>query len=285
MKIIVTGGNGQLGTALKEILAAEEVLFTDTDNMDITNPEVIEQRFSEFKPEVLVHGAAYTNVDGAEENPEICEKVNAGGTKNLAEACASHNVSMVYISTDYVFDGTAGKPYLPDAPTNPLNVYGKTKLAGEKETTKVPKHWILRTSWVYGEGKNFVRTMLGLAENNTSLKITGDQYGRPTAAIDLAKAIYDVINKKPESGIYHITGDGPIISWADFAAKIFEISGLDVKVTGRTTEEYLAEQGDRKVAVRPKYSALDLSKSKQAGLFLSDWEDSLKDYLKKESAK
>lgn len=286
-RILVTGGYGQLGTALKEVLSGEEILLTDTDTMDITNPFQIETVFADARPEFLVHGAAYTDVDGCEENPELAEKVNAKGTANLAEACKKYNCAMIYISTDYSFDGKSREPYKENAATNPQSIYGKTKLSGERATETVPEHYILRTSWVYGEGKNFVRTMLALSEKMDEIKIVSDQFGRPTWAQDLAKATRDVIKKKPKIGLYNVTGDGPIISWADFAKKIFEIAGTlrlhsgQTKVIPITTEEYLSDKKDKKIAPRPAYSALDLSKSKKNGIYLGKWEDSLQIYLSK----
>lgn len=280
MKILITGGYGQLGTALQEIIKDEEILPTDTDTMDITDKEKIKKAFSRFKPDFLIHGAALTNVDGCEDNPGLAKEINTEGTKNLAEACREHNVKMIYISTDYVFDGTKKEPYLPDDKPNPKSIYGKTKLGGEEAAKTVPSWWILRTAWVYGEGKNFVRTMLTLSETMDELKIVKDQVGRPTRALDLARAINDVIVKKPESGIYHVTGDGPVISWAEFAEKIFEIAGKKTKVTPITTKEYMSDKKDRKIAERPAYSALDLTKSKKAGLSIANWEESLQGYLK-----
>jgi dTDP-4-dehydrorhamnose reductase len=279
MKILVTGGYGQLGTALSEVLREHEVRLTDTDTMDITNPIQISAIFAEFEPEVLVHGAAYTNVDGCEQNPVLAEAVNAQGTRNLAEACREHGVAMVYISTDYVFDGTKATPYLPEDEPNPISTYGRSKLKGEQEAASVPSHWILRTSWVYGIGKNFLQTMLGLAENHDELTVVGDQVGRPTWATDLALAIKDVAEKKPEYGIYHVTGDGPLTSWAEFATKIFEIRELPTKVRAVTTADYFGGKEEGSYAPRPLYSALDLSKSREAGLHLADWEESLRQYL------
>jgi dTDP-4-dehydrorhamnose reductase len=186
---------------------------------------------------------------------------------------------MVYISTDYVFDGTATVPIPEDAIPNPLSVYGKTKLEGEKATLSLEKGYVLRTSWVYGEGKNFVRTMLALSEKMDEIKVVSDQVGRPTYALDLAKAIYDVIRKNPEPGIYNVTGDGDIISWADFAREIFKIAGKDTKVIDITTEEYLSDKQDRKIAVRPSYSALNLEKTKDNGLFVNGWREAIKTYL------
>jgi dTDP-4-dehydrorhamnose reductase len=279
MKILVTGGYGQLGTALKEVLALEETLFTDTDSMDITNKDQIGSVFADFKPEFLIHGAAYTNVDGCEENPELAEKVNAKGTKNLAEICKQANCTMVYISTDYVFDGNAKLPIREDETTNPMSVYGATKLKGEEYTREIADGYILRTSWVYGEGKNFVKTMLSLSEKLTELKVVGDQVGRPTYALDLAQAIYDVIKANPERGIYNVTGDGDIISWAEFARAIFKIAGKNTKVVTISTEEYLSQYPDKKIAPRPAYSALNLEKAIKNNLTICDWKDSLIRYL------
>jgi dTDP-4-dehydrorhamnose reductase len=281
MKILVTGGNGQLGTALKEILSSEEVLFTDTDNMDITNSEQINQVFDEFKPDFLVHGAAFTNVDGCEENPDLAQKVNAQGTFNLAKKSKELGSKMIYISTDYVFDGEK-EGYSENDQPNPLSVYGKTKLEGEKSTRELANGWVLRTSWVYGEGKNFVLTMLSLADKLDEIKVVNDQIGRPTYALDLARAIFDVIKKQPEAGIYNVTGDGEAVSWAGFAAKIFELAGKTTKVTGISTKEYFSQYPDKKIAKRPKFSILDLTKAKEDDLFLADWEQSLTSYLNKQ---
>lgn len=289
-KILITGGYGQLGTALRQIMSNEEILSTDTDTMDIINTAQIECVFTDFKPEFIVHGAAYTNVDGCEENPELAEKVNAIGTQNLVEACAKIGIPMIYISTDYVFDGTATQPIPEEATPNPLSVYGKTKLAGEKAVLSLPSGYVLRTSWVYGEGKNFVRTMLSLSEKMDEIKVVNDQFGRPTYALDLARAIYNVISygvipgHKPGThpilpDIYNVTGDGDIISWADFAAEIFKIAGKSTKVIGITTREYLFDNQDRKIAPRPMYSALNLEKSHKAKIFTQDWSVALRQYL------
>lgn len=289
-RILVTGGYGQLGTALKEVLKSEEVLLTDTDTMDITDAGQVEKIFTEFKPEWLVHGAALTNVDGCEENPELADKINHLGTKILAEACKKYGCKMIYISTDYVFDGTKGSPYTEDDEPNPKSVYGSTKLAGEKVASEIANAYILRTAWVYGEGNNFVRTMLKLSEKMDEIKVVNDQFGCPTYAPDLAKAIYDVIEKEPspvipeQSGIYNVTGDGKVISWADFTVEIFKIAGKDTKVTGISTEEYFAGNSGKKIAPRPAYSALDLTKSKKADLSLTNWQDSLKIYLQRNGA-
>jgi dTDP-4-dehydrorhamnose reductase len=279
MKILVTGGNGQLGLALKEVLAGEEVLFTDTDNMDITNKEVVEEVISDFKPEFVIHGAAYTNVDGCEEDPELAFKINSEGTKNIVEACKKVNAKIVYVSTDYVFDGTKTEPYSETDQTNPISVYGKSKLEGENYAKEVESHWILRTSWVYGEGKNFVKTMLMLADKMEQVKVVDDQFGRPTYALDLARAIKDVIIKKPEIGIYNVTGDGDIISWADFAREIFKIAGKNTEVIGISTEEYFAQYPDKKIARRPMYSSLNLIKAKKAMIITRDWREALEIYI------
>lgn len=281
MNILVTGGKGQLGKALAEVLKNEEILLTDTDSMEITDPAQIASVFADFQPDFLVHGAALTNVDGCEENPELADRVNAGGTCNLAKACQEYGIPMIYISTDYVFDGTATEPIPEDATPNPLSVYGKSKLAGETAVLALDNGYVLRTSWVYGEGNNFVKTMLMLSEKMDEIKVVNDQYGRPTYALDLASAIHDVIQKTPETGIYNVTGDGPIISWADFATEIFKISGKTTKVTGISTEQYLSDKGERKIAPRPMYSALDISKSRKSQIGIFEWKTSLVSYLQK----
>ncbi len=247
-KILVTGGYGQLGKALEKVLRKEDILLTDTDTMDITDIGQVERVFKEFKPEWLVHGAALTNVDGCEESPDLADKINHIGTKNLAEACKKFDCELIYISTDYVFDGTKGKPYTEDDKPNPKSVYGKTKLGGERAVQKISGGYILRTSWVYGEGNNFVQTMLKLSEKMDKIKVVNDQFGRPTYAPDLAKAIYGVIKKEPEKGIYNVTADGNAISWADFAKEIFKVAGKDTKVTGISTEEYCSSNKNKKIA-------------------------------------
>jgi len=281
MRILVTGGHGQLGTALEEVLKNEETLFTDTDNMDITDKNQVEKTFVEFKPEILIHGAALTNVDGCEENADLAYKINAEGTANLADECEKNNCLMIYISTDYVFDGTKKTPYVETDEPNPINEYGKNKLGGEKAVEKLDNYYILRTSWVYGGGHNFVRTMIELAKKMDEIKVVNDQFGRPTYALDLAKAIYDVIKNRPKVGIYNVTGDGEIISWAEFAEEIFKIAGFKTKVTGILTDEYFAGYPGKKIASRPKNSALDLSQSIQNRIFIATWSDSLKDFLSK----
>lgn len=279
MNILVTGGYGQLGTALKEVLKHEEMLLTDTDSMDITEASQIEKVFTEFQPEWLVHGAALTNVDGCEENPELADKINHIGTKILAEQCKKSDCKMIYISTDYVFDGTKSSPYTEEDEPNPKSVYGSTKLAGEKAVQEICGGYILRTSWVYGEGNNFVRAVLRISEKVDEMKVVNDQTSRPTYAGDLARAVYDVIKKVPKVGIYNITGDGEVVSLADFAKEIFGVAGKDTKVIEVSTEEYYAGVTDKKIAPRPAYSALDLTKSKKLGLSVSDWKLSLLEYL------
>jgi dTDP-4-dehydrorhamnose reductase len=278
-KILVTGGNGQLGKALRDVLKKEETLFTDVEEMDITDPAKIEKVFGMFKPTWLIHGAAMTNVDGCEENPALAKKINEDGTKNLVEACKKYGCRMIYISTDYVFDGTKKEPYTEEDKPNPQSVYGKTKLAGEKATLELPDSYVLRTSWVYGDGKNFVKTMLALSEKMDEIKVVNDQIGRPTYAADLAGAIYDVIKKKPTPGIYNVTGDGEPISWAEFAEKIFEISGKRTKVVGISTEEYFKQYPGKKIAPRPSYSVLSNEESKESNLHISEWQNSLTNYI------
>lgn len=280
MKILITGGYGQLGTALKEVLKDEEILLTDSDSMDITDSSQAGKVFADFKPEWLIHGAAYTNVDGCEENPELADKVNHLGTKILAEACKKHGCRMVYISTDYVFDGTKGSLYTEEDKPNPMSVYGKTKLDGEKAVQEICGGYILRTSWVYGEGNNFVRAILKLSERMDEIKVVNDQFSRPTYAGDLAGAIYDVVKKEPEIGVYNITGDGKVTSLADFAKEILKVADKGTKVIEVSTKEYYKGVQDKKIAHRPAYSALDLTKSKKAGIHFFSWTQAIKKYLR-----
>lgn len=281
MRVLVTGGNGQLGKACEQMLSHHTLMLTDTDNMDITDPEQIEAVFAEFAPEVLVHGAAYTAVDAAEENQELAELVNATGTKNLAEACKKHKVRMIYISTDYVFDGTKDSPYRVDDPTCPVSVYGRTKLEGEQAVASLPDGVTIRTSWVYGDGHNFVLTMLKLGKERRVIRVVDDQIGRPTWSKDLAHAIADVIAKPGLSGIVPVTGAGDPVSWLQFAEKIFELSKMAVTVFPTSTEEFVAEQEKkgRTVAPRPANSVLDLTTTETAKIYLADWEDSLAKFL------
>ena len=272
-KVLVTGANGMLGQDLCPILEDEgyDVIETDVNVLDITKTADIDNIFSNEKPGIVIHCAAYTNVDKAEEDIETARLINVTGTENIAKACKKYDATMVYISTDYVFDGGINKkrtePYLPTDKAAPLNNYGLTKFEGEEAVrNNLEKYYICRTSWLYGcHGKNFVETMLSLADK-PELKVVDDQIGCPTWTVDLANAIIKIINNKPY-GTYHTCG-GSSTSWYGFAKEIFEGVNINVNLAPCTTEEF------PRPAKRPKYSVMDNN-----GI-CRNWKAALKDYLK-----
>lgn len=282
MKYLITGANGQLGNALKKVLPKEECLFTDVDELDVTDREAITNIIRENKPDYILHCAALTNVDGCETNEELADKINHLSVEYFSEACNKVGATLFYISTDYVFDGEARDPYAINFETNPRSIYGKTKLTGEVEAKKTKKYYIFRTSWVYGEGNNFVRTMLKLSETMDEVKVVGDQFGRPTYALDLAHGMVEALNKKIPFGTYHFQNSGEPISWAEFATEIFKITGKKTKVTPISTAEYLKMNTGKQVAPRPKYSVLDITDLEKEGIDLPAWRQSLEPYLDKE---
>ena len=252
MRILIIGSEGMLGHDLVDALSIEnEVNTTTIDTLDITDIDKTIQTVKEMKPDVLVHAAAYTDVDGSESNSDLAYKVNALGTRNVAVACHEADCAMVYICTDYVFDGTKGSSYYEYDQTNPLSVYGKTKLAGEvyiRDTLN--KFYIVRTSWLDGfHGPNFVTTMLNLAESNDTISVVNDQIGSPTYTVDLAAAIGELI-KKPAYGIYHVT-NSDYCSWYEYAKQIFHNAGVNIDLKPVTTEEF------PRPAPRPKYSVME----------------------------
>jgi dTDP-4-dehydrorhamnose reductase len=274
MKIVITGANGQLGRELVRRLQGTDFLATTSGEMDITNQQQTIDIITKYKPDAVIHGAAYTNVDGAEVSPDTAYKVNAIGTQNVAAACLQCGAKMVYVSTDYVFDGTLGRAYHEFDQTNPQSVYGKSKLAGEKLAKHIVNRlYIVRTSWLYGDGNNFVRTMLKLVQEREQLRVVNDQYGCPTSTKDLAAAILTLV-KTEHYGTYHAANTG-VTTWYDFAKKIFELSGNDrVEVLPQTTEEL------GRPAPRPKYSPLE---NKMLGLTVGDvmrsWDVALREYV------
>lgn len=274
MKILITGANGQLGRELVKRLQGTDFLATDVDEMDITNQKDTLAVITGYNPDVIIHGAAYTNVDGAEANPELAYKINAIGTQNVAAACLHCGAKMVYISTDYVFDGTLGRAYHEFDQTNPQSIYGKAKLAGEVLAKHIlNKLFIMRTSWLYGDGNNFVRTMIKLGKERAELSIVNDQYGCPTSTKDLATAILALIVTE-HYGIYHATNTG-VTTWHDFAKKIFKLSGnAKVNVLPQTTEEL------GRPAPRPPYSPLsNMMLGLTVGNVMRPWEEALMEYL------
>ena len=274
-KILVTGANGQLGQCLQKISSQFEefeFIFTDSETLDITNKEEVNDFFWQNAPDFCINAAAYTAVDLAETELEKAFLVNADGAENLAEACAENNAQFIHVSTDYVFDGENNLAYTEEDFTNPLGVYGASKLAGDELALEVnPCSVILRTSWVYSEfGKNFVKTMLNLFATKEELNIVADQFGQPTNANDLAEAIMKIIkSEKITPGIFNFSNLGRI-SWFDFAEKIAELSEAKIKLNAIETSQYPTP------AKRPKNSVLDLDKiSKTYAIQLKPWEESL----------
>ena len=291
MKVLVTGTSGQLGHDLMLELASRgiDALGVDrsggenykfkTTTLDITDEKRVDEVFSEYQPDVVIHCAAWTNVDAAEDpnNLAAVRKVNVEGTENLAKACAKIDAKMVYISTDYVFDGQGEKPWQPDD-TNfaPLNVYGQSKLDGEKAVTKhLQKYFIVRIAWVFGKnGKNFVKTMINVGKTHPEVRVVSDQIGTPTYTPDLSRLLVDMI-LTDKYGFYHATNEGGYISWADFTKEIFKQAQINSKVIPVTTAEYGVS-----VAARPFNSRLDKSKLSASGFTpLPTWQDALSRYL------
>lgn len=281
MKVLITGANGQLGLELQDQLKAfneVQVIATDYQILDITDLNQVKAELLLEKPDVVINCAAHTAVDKCEEDIENAYKINAIGPKNLAIACDMIGAKLVQVSTDYVFDGENPSPRREDDVTGPQSIYGTSKLLGEEYVrTFCKKHFIIRTAWLYGEGNNFVRTMLKLAENHDEISVVGDQFGSPTSTKDLAKAIIDLIQTE-YYGTFHGTCEGKC-SWYDLACKIFELKGINVKVNKVTSEEY-AKNMTKKIAKRPQYSVLDNFMLKLYGMnTFRNWEESLKDYL------
>lgn len=276
-KVLITGANGQLGKELVEVFSESgfDVYGFGRDKMDITNQEQVQDVINTIKPNIVLHSAAYTKVDLAESEPEQAFLINAYGTRNVAVVAEEVGAKFVYISTDYVFDGTSTEPYNEFSPTSPLGVYGKSKLAGEQFVRDFhSKFFIVRTSWVYGKhGANFVKTMLKLGEERKELSVVADQTGCPTYTLDLATSILELVATK-KYGVYHISNSGSC-SWFEFAKAIFEKSNLDVKVLPCTTADF------PRPAARPTYSVFEhmsirVNKIKP----MRNWEEGLSSFLK-----
>jgi len=269
VKVLVTGANGMLGQDLCPLLKKSDcnVIETGTHNLNVTDAKAVENMLSEKRPDIVIHCAAYTNVDKAENDIETARLINKTGTKNLAKICGKNDIPIVYISTDYVFDGTIQKPLLPTDKTNPINIYGLTKLEGELEVQKYcKKYFITRTSWLYGiHGKNFIETMITLA-NKPELKVVNDQTGCPTWTVELANAIIKLIQTQ-DYGIYHICGSG-YTTWYNFAKEIFKQLDLKTNLKPCTTDEF------PRPAKRPTYSVMNNNNT------CRDWKIGLSEYLK-----
>jgi dTDP-4-dehydrorhamnose 3,5-epimerase len=280
-KIFIVGANGQLGTALRA--QYPEAQFADIDELDITDKKSVDT-FDWSGIEIVLNAAAYTNVDGAEtaEGRVAAWKVNAGAVKNLAHVAREHNLIIVHISTDYVFDGTA-KDHDESEDFSPLSVYGASKAAGDLLVSQVEKHYILRTSWVIGEGNNFVRTMLGLGAKGVAPTVVHDQVGRLTFTSELVRAIDHLLTNRSPFGTYNVSNSGDSASWADVTRKIFEDADYNLQVTNTTTEEYYKDK--QGIAPRPLSSTLKLDKIQATGFKSVDWKEDLKKYIEKENQK
>lgn len=280
MKTLITGANGQLGTELHEILEREfpgQTLYTDVQELDLTNAKAVDSYVANNEITHIVNCAAYTAVDRAEEEKMLCAAVNIDAVKNLAMAADANGAKIIHISTDYVFDGTNHRPYRESDKVNPISQYGTTKRKGETLLLALaPQAIIIRTAWLYSaHGKNFVKTMLRLADSQPEIKVVCDQIGTPTFARDLARAVVKVLQSHQwVPGIYHFTDEGAA-SWYDFAKAIFRIAGKDVKVTPIPTEDYPTP------ASRPSYSILDRTRIKATyGIEIPHWEEALADCLR-----
>ena len=278
MKVLVTGVKGQLGHDVMNELALRGIEGTgvDVEEMDITDRTACETVISQEKPDAVIHCAAYTAVDAAEDNLELCRKINAEGTRNIARACKAMDIKMMYISTDYVFNGGGERPWEPDDHREPLNVYGLTKYEGEIAVEQnIQKYFIVRIAWVFGvNGKNFIKTMLRLGKEKGAVSVVNDQIGSPTYTYDLARLLVDMI-QTDKYGRYHATNEG-LCSWYEFACEIFRQAGMDeVKVTPVDSDGFPAK------AKRPSNSRMSKEKLTENGFErLPSWQDALGRYLK-----
>ncbi|ERJ11057.1 dTDP-4-dehydrorhamnose reductase [Haloplasma contractile] len=277
MKILVTGVNGQLGYDILRILknrGYNDILAVDKDEMDITNETDVKQTITAYNPNVVMHCAAWTAVDPAEDNKELCAEVNVNGTRYIANACKEVDAKMIYISTDYVFNGEGSKEFTVEDRPDPINTYGETKYLGEEEVKKlIDRHFIVRISWVFGiNGNNFIKTMIKLGESRDELDVVNDQIGSPTYTYDLAKLLCDMMVTE-EFGTYQATNEG-LCSWYDFACEIFEQANIDVKVNPVTSDKFPTK------AKRPKNSRLSKdSLSKHGFDRLPTWQNALSRFL------
>lgn len=281
MKILVTGASGQLGydVCLELKRRGINCLGTNSSNMDITNGEVVKSVITAYHPDAVIHCAAYTAVERAEDEPDLAFSVNEQGTRNIAEVCRKTSAKLLYISTDYVFSGEGTQPYEVDDATGPLNIYGKSKLAGEQAVKEILEaHFIVRTSWVFGlHGNNFVKTMLRLSETHSTVQVVNDQIGSPTYTMDLSPLLCDMVLTE-KYGTYHATNEG-ICSWSEFAKAIFKESGGSAVVKEIPTSSYT-----RSKVIRPLNSRLSKKSLTNSGfLKLPAWQEALRRYLEEKS--
>ncbi len=277
MKLLVTGVKGQLGHDVVKECEKRGItaIGVDIEEMDITDAAACEKVIKEAKVDAVIHCAAYTAVDAAEDNTELCRKINAEGTENIVKVCRELNIKMMYFSTDYVFNGKGDRPWKTDDERSPLNVYGQTKYEGELAVeNSLEKYFILRIAWVFGvNGKNFIKTMLRLGKEKGAVSVVNDQIGSPTYTADLAVLAVDMI-QTDKYGTYHATNEG-LCSWYEFACQIFNEANMDVKVTPVSSDAFPAK------AKRPSNSRMDKSKLTENGFSpLPGWQDALKRYLK-----
>lgn len=282
MKVLVTGVGGQLGYDVCKELSLRNVEYrgVDVQDFDIADEGAVREFITAYRPNAVIHCAAYTAVDRAEDEPEKCRSVNVDGTRNIAAACKEIGAKMVYISTDYVFPGTGERFYEPDDLTGPLAVYGRTKLEGEQAVQELlDRYFIVRISWVFGlNGNNFVKTMLRLAETKETLNVVCDQVGSPTYTADLAPLLCDMVVTE-KHGTYHATNEG-VCSWAEFAQEIFRLAGKNVRVNAIPTSEYPTR------VLRPLNSRMSKDKLERMGFArLPHWQDALARYLQELKAK
>lgn len=275
MKILITGSNGMLAKAVKNEFKDNELICTDVQDLDITDLTAVEKYVEDVKPELIINCAAYTAVDKAEDEEELVYKINAIGPKNLAIAAKKNDAVLIHVSTDYVFGGDrdVSEDYSEDDEKNPQAVYGTTKLAGEEFIKQeCEKFYIFRTAWLYGDGKNFVKTMISLSETHDELKVVNDQHGSPTYAVDLASIIHQAVEKKIPYGIYNSTNLG-YTTWYDFTKLIFSIKNINTKVIPVSSEEFASK------AKRPKNSQMSKDKLLKNGIIIPKYEDALERYL------
>ena len=276
MKVLVTGVKGQLGYDVVNELKkrGHEAVGVDIEEMDITDEESVNRVIREAAPDAVIHCAAYTAVDAAEDNVDLCRAVNARGTGNIARVCKALDIRMMYISTDYVFNGQGTRPWEPDDQREPLNIYGQTKYEGELEVEEnLKKYFIVRIAWVFGvNGKNFIKTMLNLGKTRDKLSVVADQIGSPTYTFDLARLLVDMIETE-KYGRYHATNEG-LCSWYDFACEIFKQAGMNVTVEPVTSDQFPVK------AKRPMNSRISKDKLIENGFQpLPSWQDALRRYL------
>lgn len=275
-RILITGCQGQLGKELNRFYAHKsdiEIVNTDVQEMDITDQKSVMQKIKEVNPDIIINCAAHTAVDNCEKEEELAYQINAIGPKNLSCAANEVNAVLIHLSSDYVFDGKKGSPYVEGDEYAPQSVYGRTKLQGEDFVRRIAKkYFVIRTAWLYGEGKNFVNAMLKAAENKKRIRVVCDQVGTPTSTKEVAKVI-DILCESNQYGTYHATCEGEC-SWFEFAKTIFAYTGIDTLVEPIQTGEYNA------IAERPLYSVLENKKLKTImGYQMADWHDALKEYL------